>query len=84
MHPSVSPVAMALRADHAYLTDLVRIHAGLKVRRMKLREQLTNSKREKRTVLLGNTAMSWLMVFFLKVWPLQNPGPFSGINPKAK
>lgn len=51
---------------------------------MKLREQLTNSKREKRTVLLGNTAMSWLMVFFLKVWPLQNPGPFSGINPKAK
>ena len=62
MHPSVSPVAMALRADHAYLTDLVRIHAGLKVRRMELREQPTNSEREKPTSLLGNAAMSWLMV----------------------
>ena len=60
--PPASHVAMAWRADRAYFTDLVRIHAGLKVRRMELREQPTNSEREKPTSLLGNAAMSWLMV----------------------
>lgn len=72
--PPASPVAMEWRADRAYFTDLLRIHAGLKVGRMELREQLTNSEREKRTSLLGNTAMTWLMVLFSQSVDSSKPG----------